>query len=797
MIKLESILPPDVNLSEFKKPFRVIGIDLGTTNSSVAEIVFDPSDVKNLFPKCVEIRQPTVSEGDYYSELIPSVVAIHDSRVFIGEGAKRLIQDVTKEKNKDIFYECKNEIGTKKIYYKATDFFKSPCEISGKILEFIYDSVKIKSNIPVEQTVITVPASFQASQRNDTLTAAGLAGIFDIDSGDLLDEPVSAFIYYIFSEENDIISNLESEKTFLVFDYGGGTCDVSIFKIGKYVTGEPLSVKYLSVSRYHRLGGGDIDRAIIYDVLIPQIIEQNNLNNFEFDYIDKTKYIEPTLFSVAESLKKGICKEIWRYLKFGKFDTTELSDIVKRFPQNLELKLRNNVYKLNNPQINALQFEEIMYDFLDEDFLYHREDEYKILNSIISPVQDAIDRAGLSKDNIDYCLLVGGSSLIPQVVFKINDYLENAEILKFSNDDKIQTAVALGAAYQSLLLKLTGKGFVQNINHDSILINTSSGYFELVPKHTALPFPHNNEYQEIDRLVIPETPTEYPYKLKIEIVASDEKRILFSAVWLITEKVKKGEKLLLQYKMDENQIMKMRLSLSKNKNKFFNITIDNPFTNIVNPNTIRIKIDEIENEIATGVFNNEEKYEKVKELADLYAEIRFFEKAVEYYKMLLRHSKFEDSLSYYRIANLYSKIGDYQKEEKYCREGFTRFGHSAFLFNLASSKNKQKLYREALYIIDDTIEASPDEAPYYVLKSFILYNLERYEESAEVLALSFNYFNPLKSMDDWELSWYIGACKRVNDPERINEANQEYERRIKQYGKKTPENEGDLPEIIK
>ena len=62
-----------------------------------------------------------------------------------------------------------------------------------------------------------------------------------------------------------------------------------------------------------------------------------------------------------------------------------------------------------------------MEDFLDEEFLYHREDEYKILNSIISPVQDAINRADLKKEEIDFCLIVGGSSAIPHVNFKLKE----------------------------------------------------------------------------------------------------------------------------------------------------------------------------------------------------------------------------------------------------------------------------------------------------------------------------------------------------------------------------------------
>ncbi|NLG83089.1 MAG: hypothetical protein GX493_00455 [Firmicutes bacterium] len=105
-----------------KKPLRVLGIDLGTTNSVAAEIVFDPKHSDRLEARCLTIDQPTLG-GRFTHWLVPSVVAIYNNRVWVGEGAKRMIAESTKldlEQNRDLFYECKNDMGIKRTYFRLT-----------------------------------------------------------------------------------------------------------------------------------------------------------------------------------------------------------------------------------------------------------------------------------------------------------------------------------------------------------------------------------------------------------------------------------------------------------------------------------------------------------------------------------------------------------------------------------------------------------------------------------------------------------------------------------------------------
>ena len=142
--------------------------------------------------------------------------------------------------------------------------------------------------------------------RNDTLLAAELADL-NLEGGDLLDEPVAAFLDYLMSKGGLELGGAHAEKRLVVFAFGGGTCDVAVFSIHASEKEAPIKISPLSVSRYHRPGGGDIDRAILYDMLIPELVEQNGLGQFDLSFEDKKKFIEPALLSVAEALKISLC----------------------------------------------------------------------------------------------------------------------------------------------------------------------------------------------------------------------------------------------------------------------------------------------------------------------------------------------------------------------------------------------------------------------------------------------------------------------------------------------------------
>ena len=114
---------------------------------------------------------------------------------------------------------------------------------------------------------------------------------------------------------------------------------MAIFKVAIAANGQ-IMMAPLTVSRYHRLGGGDIDAAIVHELLIPQIVSQNNLTPFDLSYEDKALCITPALLSIAESLKIGLCKEISRLMRLGRYPVGEdRKTVFKRNPGITECRL--------------------------------------------------------------------------------------------------------------------------------------------------------------------------------------------------------------------------------------------------------------------------------------------------------------------------------------------------------------------------------------------------------------------------------------------------------------------------
>lgn len=258
-----------------KKPLRVLGIDLGTTNSVMTEINWQPGSTPET--KVIQIEQDTPL-GCFTDILFPSVVAIQAGKVWVGEGANRMKRNPQEYKliqDKNLFSETKLDLGIGKTYANAPDGFRSASEFAGHIINTMIQHAKSTDDSPIDYVVVTVPASFQIAQRRDTLLAAELGGV-TISGANLLDEPIAALIDYLHSISSaDELPQFDSETNILVFDFGGGTCDVAIMNIAADKAKKSFRRSSKAVSRYHKLGGADIDTAIVYEALIPKLCSEN------------------------------------------------------------------------------------------------------------------------------------------------------------------------------------------------------------------------------------------------------------------------------------------------------------------------------------------------------------------------------------------------------------------------------------------------------------------------------------------------------------------------------------------
>lgn len=796
MNALELIAPAKDNLKKIKKPVRVIGIDLGTTNSTVSEIVFNPASKNDISVRCIAAEQPTGSRS-HWNPLVPSIVAIHDGHEIVGEGA-RLLRSKSSEagliEESNIFASVKNHMGLRRTYNMAPVGYRSAAEVSGRILSFLKGAaMKDKALEPV-RTTVTVPASFQTAQRDDTLKAASLAQL-TVKGGDLLDEPVAALIGYLSENLDQRLVEAGDTKHLLVFDFGGGTCDVAVFRVSTDLAGS-LMIASLSVSRYNRLGGGDIDLAILYDVLLPQLLEQNSLDRNSLDFATKRSIIEPAFIVVAEQLKIGLCEKVAQGLEADE----DVSDFVETCHKKFVCQLpEGDTLTLLNPSLSFDNFDKVLKPFLDTDMLFTRETEYFQTLSIFVPIQDALERCGLSEDQIDLCLLVGGSCLIPQVRFDLNECFDKATILSFGNADAMQTAVARGAALNALSLAIQERPIIQPVCQETIALVTNSGPFDLVKRGSTLPWPPEGGYKELTNLMLPEASPNKAVTVRVEIVALEEmgQHILMSELWDIPAPVKAGEKIRLEYRYDENQVLDVRaFHADRDDVKPLKERREHPLTHISNPQVIKLRIEETEEKLRTGTIQPQDRRSIVMDLAEDCAEIRQYEKAISRLTELLRQRNEPDAAIINRIALYCGYMGDTTREEKlYVEASCADPTWSTPWFNLALMMHKQKRHDEAKHAADMAIGLNVDSAPYYVLQAQIVRGQGKVFAMKEFLDIAEKRFSTLVEQSAWELGWYITASEMLGDKEAANSARQERSRRKEGGVPSHNEGQGSLPAL--
>ena len=774
---------------------RVIGIDLGTSVSTVSELVWRAGQDSPEPVRALEVDQETPS-GRYTSPMVPSIVCAQEGGPLVGEGAKvfrgRMADNASGLKQgRNIFWECKNHMGVTRTYHQAPGGYRSAREIGGHVLSFLLAAAKKESPTTIARTVVTVPASFRASQREDTQEAAELAGLH-VASGDLVDEPVSAFLDYIFTHDISRLELSEKPKNVLVFDFGGGTCDVAIFKVSITKSNE-IKMAPLTVSRYHRLGGGDIDAAIVHNCLIPQLSAQNNLSRFDLSYEEKVSCVAPALQSIAETLKIGLCKEIARLNRLGQYPEGEdRQTVFKRNPGVTECRLKDGrILQLNGPVLTATEFDKVLAPFLDRDFIFARETDYSMTCSIFAPLTDALTRAGISAEDVSVCLMAGSSSFIPKVQQELDLFFGQGYVVNFSTPEDAKLAISRGAAFHAMALERTGTGVVQPMIAEGVFIRTSNGLAEMVPASTHLPFPADGDWASRSDLTVPRFSPGAPRLLKVELVTQDQMK-LFTASWDVPESVPTGSPLRFQYRIDANQALNLRLNVASAPEKtFWEWKKENPLVNIEYPESKRETIEEIEENIRTAQIPRTEIPKAILKVADLTAELGQRERALDLMKKALAAKQGKDAGLLNKMAILCGEMRDHEKEEKFYRESGRLANWGSPLFNLALSEHRRGLYHEALADVDSAL-AVDREAPYLVLRGMIADSLQDPMLRDQSLNEAMTLFGPISAMTPWELGWYLTAASQIGDETKAGEAREEQRRRGKR--KDEPSAEGMLPD---
>jgi molecular chaperone DnaK (HSP70) len=774
-----------------RAPVTVWGIDLGTTNSALVKATWRaPGEPPSL--TVLDIPQRTL-EGTYYSPLLPSVVALWNGQVFVGEGAKRLslrAGEFHLKPYETFFFETKNHMGLRRSYPRAPEGFRSPKEIAAHILRALQEAGEADGPEP-SRVVVTVPASFQLNQRRDTLEAAALAGLA-LQGGELLDEPVAALLDYLFSEPSAAASFAGGSKNLVVFDFGGGTCDVAVMAVG--VEDGRLVLSQRAVSRYHRLGGGDIDAAIVYEVLLPELFAQNQVSPDQVDFFTKKQVLEPALRGIAESLKIALSQELERLAGFGgKIPETTAAKLslthVVQVP-NLGVS-----WKLAEPTLTLQQFQALLAPFLDQELLFLRETEYRSTCSIFAPLEDALDRAKLEPSQVDFCLLVGGSSQLPQVQQALRSYFSRAQLLAFQGQEGLQLAVARGAAWHALALALVGKPVVEVRSQATLALRTEKTVFPLVSQGTPLPFPAQG-FKRYGGLQVPVTALSGEVPLRVEVVRQDggELSPVFQGLWRIPAPVTAGTPLVLDVRQDENQILDMELRLEGAEETQFRCQIENPLTHVVNPGRTRLELEELEERIRQGQVTEDDLEEALERVANLCSELGQRERAFAILKRLLARKARPDAYLLNRLGILAGEMGQHDTEEKLYREAIAADpSFHVARFNLALALWRRGKLQEAEQALAPAL-AQERIVPNLVLGARIAFDQQQEQRGSELLAEALAQAPRLGRMSDWELGWLADGAKLAGDAALERKCREERQRRA-QAGERGGKVEGVLPAL--
>ncbi|GEM54288.1 hypothetical protein B0A58_06385 [Flavobacterium branchiophilum NBRC 15030 = ATCC 35035] len=749
-LTLHNLIPSISNQEIVQDKLRnstFIGIDFGTSTTVVSYTVFG-KDLQPIITDVMPIKQLN-HDGSYTeNHIVPSCIAWFENKLFIGKTAKQLKSKLTYGRN--LWYSFKMKLGVDNgpVYFSSeltkehnSASIENPLDATKVFFKYLKNEIDnfIKTNeLPFASYYsISIPASFEANQRKDLKEALDFANIPFQDSL-FIDEPNAAFLSYLIEVNSNNLGNynipIDSPLHILVFDFGAGTCDISILEIGR--KNGKLYSKNVAISKFEQLGGDDIDKQIVKEILFPQLLNQNGLEADDIKTPEYNKIILPKLQPIAENLKIKICKTVASNLVGRELPSIASSNKNIVLEQSFQILLPKYRLLFENPSLSFNEFNDIIDKFTNTSSELNSNDTPE-LKSIYSVINSALKKGNIENEDIDLVLLIGGSSYNPYIQTSLYKYFTQSEI-EIPRD--LQSHVSTGAAVNSFLQNGLNVDMIKPIISEPILIILENNTSRILVKDgTEIPYKDisvNGLFPRKDKQT----------KIEIPICVSSKEKILSIITIETPEGFNKEDEIQIHCEISHDKLIHFRAYI-----KDIEIKVEplNPFSNTA-LTTEQIAEKKILKSLNEASKNNGGRppVNLLKELANYYVKVNKHQKAAETFETVQSLdpiNRYETSICFH-----YDKANMKNQSDKWAKIAFEKNPNGTNAYNLALIKENNGDFKKYEELMEIAVDRKLDAA----FLSYGEYLLNRDKEKANLLLQN--------AFDKWYNEYKINILNKNN-----------------------------------
>lgn len=779
-LRLTKLFHIDEACSQISYTTTYVGIDFGTSTTVVSLATFNPL-TGEIECRSLQLPQKDKMGAEMYGELFPTVIAVNQStgKPIYGQGAYDLKWNPDYTFGVNLWHSFKMELGKDlgpRWYESLQSKIKSPQDATKMFFKFLKRSIErsiesegLPSNI---KYAVSIPASFESNQRKDLMDALATNGII-VDGSLFIDEPNAAFLGYINSGETDpIVLSEDYNPKVLVFDFGAGTCDISLLEITADHHG--MHSNNLSISQFSELGGNDIDRYIANNFLLPQLLKANNAYGEKVFFTAKQKTaIANQLLPIAENMKIRLCNDDFSYL----LSDSEVMDEVVASGQGIVIDTSNLSIPTNYDNLTIEKLWLSYADFINTMNVFFKKPlsanivsytvkgQQKRYNSIQSAIDTALAKAHVGKNEVDYVIMIGGSSRNPFVQQRIKKIFNNATVMI---PRELQALVSQGAALHSILINGMDIQAVRPIVGESIMVVSQEGNVPVIKAGTEVPFETvvkdafttgAKTYKEIEIPVCVGSDKKMLYNLRLKRNNGND----FPEDTIVT----------LHFNMDSDKILHVK---AEALGESWDAVCENPLDNVaMTDGEAKVLKAQRDSYISAANNGNRPSAHALEELSRAYQNnnqdflaAETLEEKIQYYP---------DSSIYNRIAVLFHNSGNYNRAIAYLRKALKEEPNNAIILNnLGNDLYLIGEYKEARPLLEKAVKIKGD----YAIAITVLGKLEEAENNIEraheLYQRAYNIFKRKwdeNGLDNCSKGWFASVAGKVNELEVVKKLREE------------------------